>query len=46
MFQQVELHSREFPDVDRLQTLVTRDESVKCVKMSKQMCGAVIARAG
>lgn len=46
MLQQVVLHSREFPDVHRLQTLVTRGESVKCVKMAQPMCGAVITGAG
>lgn len=46
MLQQVMLHSREFPDVHRLQTLVTRYESIKCANMAKQMCGTVIAGAG
>lgn len=46
MLQQVMLHSREFPDVHRLQTLVTRDESIKCANMAKQMCGTVVAGAG
>lgn len=39
MLRQVKLHSREFPDIRRLQTLVTSDASVKFSKLAKQMCG-------
>lgn len=46
MLRQVELHSREFPDIRRLQTLVTRDAFATFSKLAKQMCGTDIYRAG
>lgn len=45
MLQQVELHSREFPDIRRLQTLVTSDASMKSSKISKQMRGTAVHTA-
>lgn len=39
MLQQVKLHSREFPDIRRLQTLVTSDASVRSSETTRHMCG-------
>lgn len=44
MLQQVKLHSREFPDICRLQTLVTSDASVKSSAITTQMCDTGIYR--
>lgn len=47
MPQQVKLHSREFPDIRRLQTLVTSDASVpQSSEITRQLCGKAIYRPG